>query len=241
MRVALVCVAKNEDHYIQEWIDYNKKLGFDDIFIYTNDWDYSNPDPNIHILPINGGNKQVYSYCYFIKTHHNEFDWAAFFDVDEFLVLKKHNNIKEFLSDYQECNGVAINWALFGDNGHKTVKNNNYSVLERFTKRQSSINNHIKTILNLKKTGVVDMNVHKPSVNICNTEYKNITTSFNDEGSLDIAQINHYFGKSYEEFVKKVERGRADSLDKRTVSEFLGHNTNEVDDFLALDFFKKEN
>ena len=38
MNVALVCVAKNEDNYIQEWIDYNKKLGFDDIIIYQNDY-----------------------------------------------------------------------------------------------------------------------------------------------------------------------------------------------------------
>ena len=36
MKVALVCIAKEEDNYIQEWIDYNKKLGFDDIIIYQN-------------------------------------------------------------------------------------------------------------------------------------------------------------------------------------------------------------
>ena len=29
MKVALVCIAKNEDNYIQEWINYNLKLGFD--------------------------------------------------------------------------------------------------------------------------------------------------------------------------------------------------------------------
>ena len=39
MKIALVCIAKNEDNYIKEWITYHKKLGFDDIFIYENDLD----------------------------------------------------------------------------------------------------------------------------------------------------------------------------------------------------------
>lgn len=33
-RAALVCIAKDEDDYIQEWIAYHKKLGFDDIYVY---------------------------------------------------------------------------------------------------------------------------------------------------------------------------------------------------------------
>ena len=46
IKVALVCIAKNEDNYIQEWITYNKLIGFDDIFIYQNDiYEYHNEDP----------------------------------------------------------------------------------------------------------------------------------------------------------------------------------------------------
>jgi phosphosulfolactate synthase (CoM biosynthesis protein A) len=36
MKVALVCVAKNEDNYIDEWLNYYNKLGFDNIFMYQN-------------------------------------------------------------------------------------------------------------------------------------------------------------------------------------------------------------
>ena len=31
IKVALVCVAKSEDYYLEEWLDYNNKLGFDKI------------------------------------------------------------------------------------------------------------------------------------------------------------------------------------------------------------------
>jgi len=37
-KIALVTMAKDEDFYLQEWIDYHLKLGFDDIFIYQNNW-----------------------------------------------------------------------------------------------------------------------------------------------------------------------------------------------------------
>ena len=38
MKVALVCIAKDEDEYIKEWIEYHKKLGFDNIFVFENNW-----------------------------------------------------------------------------------------------------------------------------------------------------------------------------------------------------------
>ena len=146
MKIALVCIAKNEDDYIQEWVNYNKKLGFDDIFIYQNDWICQIDEPNLIKIEFNGLNQQTNAYNNFIQNYHNNYDWVAFFDVDEFLVLKKHNNIKEFIMDYDEYSSIGINWVLFGDNDLNSV-DNNYEVLSRFTKRQSSINPHIKSII----------------------------------------------------------------------------------------------
>lgn len=37
-KVALAAIAKDEDNYIEEWIRYNLKLGFDKIIIYQNNW-----------------------------------------------------------------------------------------------------------------------------------------------------------------------------------------------------------
>lgn len=30
----LCCIAKNEDNYINEWVEYHLKLGFDRVVIY---------------------------------------------------------------------------------------------------------------------------------------------------------------------------------------------------------------
>ena len=212
MRVALVCIAKNEENYIKEWIDYNKKLWFDDIFIYQNDWVYNVEYDNVHYDTWNGLLKQTACYNKFVQLYHDKYDWAAFFDVDEFLVLKKHNNIKEFIEDYKEYNAIGINWRLFGNNGHDKVIDDNYNVLERFTKRENNRNPNIKSIIKLKKD--ITMLVHHPfDIPMVDTNYNVFRSGiWNFKGTTDVAQLNHYFCKTREEFEKKCERGRADGV-----------------------------
>lgn len=82
-----------------------------------------------------------------------------FFDVDEFLVLKKHNNIKEFISDYKNYNAIGINWVHFGNNNIEKVED--YSVINRFTKREIGVNSFIKSIIKLDKNIFLD-NTHSP-------------------------------------------------------------------------------
>ena len=236
MKVALVCIAKNEDPYIQEWIDYNKKLGFDDIFIYQNDWRWDGESENVHKFEIDGINKQREAYTHFIKKHKNEYEWAAFFDVDEFLVLKKHENIHSFINDYSDYPAIGINWFLFGDSGVKTI-NNEYSVVKRFTMRKSTIDQHVKCVVKLSNNFI--MGVHNPNHTWYDTNGQQHTGPFNIGGPNDVVQLNHYFTKTEEEFLLKCERGRADANNKRTVNEFQHHNFNEVEDLTAYNFFVK--
>jgi hypothetical protein len=244
MKIALICIAKNEDNYIQEWIDYNLKLGFDDIFIYQNDWRCSIEHPNVKKIEFDGVARQVPAYKDFIDKNHSNYDWAAFFDVDEFLVLKKHNNIKEFISDYSDCPSIGINWVMFGDNGLKTV-DGEYSVLKRFTKRQIQPQTHIKSIVKLSSD--LKMTVHNPMNYWFDTD-RNKNSGPHNKNRLDnVAQLNHYFGKTIEEFHQKSNRGKADctpiscspEFAKRTIKDFNYFNVNEIDDFSARDFFYK--
>ena len=239
MRVALVCIAKDEDHYIDEWVDYYTKLGVDDIFIFQNDWRTSIERPNVEKFTMDGRNKQLEAYNMFIKHYHTLYDWVMFFDVDEFLVLKRHNNIKEFIQEYKDAHSIAINWVIFGDNGLESVESE-YSVLKRVTKRCKVSNQHIKSIVKMIP-GVI-MEVHNP-INLINTDTnrKTFIGPFNQNGPIDVAQLNHYYTKTREEFTQKIERGRADSFTKRSIKEFDENkeNFNDVDDFLAFNFLYK--
>lgn len=244
LNIALVCIAKNEDRYIDEWIDYHLTLGFNRVHIYANDWNYANNSGYVTITNIAGKNQQRNAYNDFIKKYNHEYNWAAFFDVDEFLVLKKHENLQNFLSDYKECQSIGINWAIFGNNGHKKIINNNYSVLSRFTKRSTEkyfTNTFVKNITQLPTKYQQD--IHNPDGPWYNLNKKIRFGSFNKPVDWSVAQINHYFTKSDEEFMLKCKRGRADSSEIRMYFQHLDNmNCNAVDDYAARDsyFLRKQ-
>ncbi len=239
MKISLVCIAKDEDNYIKEWIDYHKKLGFDDIFIYENNWDSNINEENVHTIKMDGEIKQIESYNHFIKEYYGKYDWVAFIDVDEFITLKKHKDIKDFILEFG-VNSIAMNWVIFGSNGHDTIVNNNYSVLDRFTKRQNSVNPHIKTLLKLESPGIRMLDPHHPNVKLIDTNNNVITTPLNYEGNVDIIQINHYFCKTLSEFQHKINRGRADTHIKRSINEWYDYDINEIEDLTSLNFFKNK-
>lgn len=235
MKVALVCIAKNEDNYIYEWVNYHKKIGFDKIFVYENDWECPIENDVIEKIKINGRHQQIQAYNHFIQNYSSGYNWAAFLDVDEFLVLKKHKNVKEFINDYREFNGIGINWVLFGDNDHRKVIHDEFSVIKRFTKRSKNVNPHIKTILNLNTN--CQMSVHSPSnLSIVDTNKKIISGPLNFEGDDNIAQINHYFCKTEDEFDIKSKRGRNGYGSERDISDFIDNNINDTNDFYAYKF-----
>lgn len=243
MNVALVCIAKNEDNYIEEWIQYHLYLGFDHIFIYENDWRCNIDSSLVTKIPFDGLGMQENAYNHFLKYYNNEYDWVAFFDVDEFLVLKKQDDVKIFLQDYNDYNGVAINWYIFGDN-NLNEPNESYSVLERFTKRGRLMDNHVKCIV---KTNINDSyNIHNfRKTSVVNTNKDVIVGPFNKSKNDDIAQINHYFTKTIKEWEQKKTRGRAPHRKEnkmwfRTDADFHQHNFNEVEDLHALNFFLKK-
>ena len=62
---------------------------------------------------------------------------------------------------------------------------------------------------------------------------------FNYKASDDIAQLNHYYIRTYPEFIQKVERGNA-CHGKKPLSTFEENNFNEIEDLEALNFFRSK-
>jgi hypothetical protein len=252
MKVALTCIAKDEDNYIEEWINYNLKLGFDDIFIYQNNWRCSVERSNVNKIIWDGTytesdlphySIQTNAYNDFIQNYYKEYDWVAFFDIDEFLVLKKHNSIKQFISDYKESDAIGINWVFFGDNDLSF--NGEYSVLKRFTKRSKFADSRVKCIVKMNRN--INYIVHNPAnCTTTDTHYNKFFGVDNPNKKIDIAQINHYYCKTWDEWVKKKERFMSSkSMDGWYIKHgyenkdlhFYESNLNEVEDTLALDFY----
>ena len=152
-----------------------------------------------------------------LKRFYDKFDWIAFFDIDEFLVIKSGIKVNKWLNGYGEFDAVGINWKYFGDSGHKHVDNENFSV-SRFTMSQISLDEHIKTIVNTRKTGKSN------HIHICchctvksfaqdstvSVDRKNFIRSFSNRLNLGecekIAYLAHFRCKTSDEWLKKCER-----------------------------------
>lgn len=255
-------MAKEEDLYLQEWIDYHLKLGFDDIFIYQNNWRFKNPIPHTKVhfmewdvdsLPPEGKktwewNRHAMCYTNFGRQHFNEFEWAAFFDVDCFLTLKQTDDVKEFIKEFDHIpqRQIVINFAMFGDNGISTFDKNHTSVLERFTKRWGKPYNHsYYSFLPICK---LHENFDRHSIHFIDGEdWIDVDfvlgNGFNGSArqvSFNKAQLNHYYTKTLEEWRIKCEKTRAEGdFFTPDFSGFYSNNFNDVEDLHALNFFRK--
>ena len=81
--------------------------------------------------------------------------WIAFIDLDEFIVLKKHNCIMDLLATVNNsAAGLALNWYMFDFNGE--IEYRPAPLTKRFQRREKNVNQHIKTISRASKIVGVD-------------------------------------------------------------------------------------
>lgn len=233
VRCALVCITKNESRYMREFIDYYLKLGFTTICLYDNsdknELKTFKSLPNVKIIFFPGKARQVIAYNHFLTKFRNRYDYVAFFDSDEFLVLKKHTTIQHFCTDMIQDGAIGINWFIFGNNQH--MEYSPEPVTSRFTRRYFSMHPLVKTIARCRD--IQSMKIHNPV--LAHGKFRNcrgheIDGYINNDFDDSIAQLNHYCTKSNQEYNWKIQRGRGSLPTKRNYSDlepYLGYNHTE--------------
>lgn len=261
-KISIVVQAKDEDDYIDEWLEYNFKLGVDDIYILQHcGWRYSGKfknDQRLHLIEISERIAQFKAIFNEVLKIRELTDWAILIDVDEFIVLKNGmNNIKDFLKLYDDFIGVQFNWRLFGSSG--LTEGEDKSVLKRFVRCSKNLHPWAKLALNLRKLPedcrLLDVHtlVHENgniAEDIVNVSKKHFQTSpkRNDEDldeELSIAYIAHFKSKTYTEFIRRTDSSLGyfhyaenDFELQWLYSEYYKINKNEVEDKSALRFME---
>ena len=234
-KVALVCVARMEDYYLNEWLEYNHKLGFDKIILYQNDWRTDIEKPYLQKEIADGRSLQVPLYNQVLHNN-TEYDWIAFFDCDEFLVLKKHKNVKDFIQDYKDQTSViGINWFIHGNMG--IVNRTCNSLLKMFTRRTNVPDGHIKVFVNARSGERMQL-PHNTFGLAMDTNGKRFHGYLNPNGPEDVAYISHIHNKTKQDWNIRVERGRIDcniQHDPNRWDNEIGMNE-EVEDLSAFNF-----
>ena len=109
VKVAICTMAKKENLYIKEYVDYYIKLGINHIYIYDNNDDNTEKISDIignsykyyvtiyeNIKDIINNKSLIYTNCY--NNIKDKFHWIFFNDIDEYLVIKK-DNLNSYLSN----------------------------------------------------------------------------------------------------------------------------------------------
>jgi len=234
--VALVTSVRNEGLGLLEWVAYHLAIGIEQIFVYWNDND-DGSTPLINALDeagyitaienVNSGKvpvqKKALEHSLHFLPELRRYKWAFYLDADEFFVPIGGPGFDaaavvariEAANAEQAIDAVMFNWKWFGS--ENALRRTPGLLMERFV--HSKPNRHIKCMVRL--SAVTSMiHLHFPIMShperIVRSDLDRVDDSEHMTGKTSpvygIGQINHYWNKSFEEFLLKKSRGRVHSL-----------------------------
>ena len=148
--ILLIGVAKLENNYLREWVEYYKRIGITKIILCDNNpidgESLSEPIKDyvdlkfVEIDEYYRGKPNLQLNCYEkqFEINHMKYDWITFNDIDEFIFLENGSgyiNIQQFLDEpiFNDTDNIILTWKYYDDNNILDAVDGNYSVLKRFT------------------------------------------------------------------------------------------------------------
>ncbi len=228
---AVVLVIKDENKYLNEWIEHHLNIGFDHIYIYDN----GSKEKVIDVVSLlNKENKQKITvvdwrghhdhiqqdaYNHFMNNFKSDTRWGLFIDSDEFLRFTDGytNNVNKFLKNYEDYTEIWGYEVEYNANGLELYENK--PVRERFTKKTDVREGlYWKNFIQVNRIDSFLMHYayYDP--------YKHQIFK-NEQCNQNLFVIDHYYTKSWEEWNWKIrERGGADPKYHKALREFFEYN-----------------
>ena len=242
-KACIVATARNEGLYLLDWLAYHRALGFEKFFLYSND-NLDGSDSLLEALSdagevtwINSSIREgvrpqwkAYNHALQILPEILDYEWSLFIDIDEYFNL--NHEVFADLHDYlawcgrNPVDAIAFNWVMIGSNGQATWSDQ--SVRKRFAVTNKKADQHIKSMFRPQKFQASyshhpialigdEIAFRSPSMRVHEFDAsRGLALSTKPEG--EVAWVNHYYTKSYEEFLLKAARGRGAGLERTRIS-----------------------
>lgn len=233
-------IIRDDNEYLPEWLEWHIGQGIECFYIY----DHGSKIPvceTVKSLPQEiksrlkihdfGGSHEfaqheAYNDC--LKKYAGESRWIAFIDSDEMIRVKTGQTLQAFLREYEDYAGLFIKWIVYGANGQKNKSDAPCRV--RFSKEspskasenvgkvivQPAFMRKMLTHNGYTKEGFCVVDEHKREL-----EQAQI---YQPAGTTDLICLDHYYTKSYEEWLNKIKRGSCDPYYSRKYAEFFEYN-----------------
>ncbi len=256
--LAIMAIFKNEQDYMEEWIEHHLSQGFEQIYLYSNDpnihnYTYlSNPKYIQYIRLIDWVNqknngaqtiqRQAYTHC--VKNYSSECQFLLMLDLDEFVIpIKSYSKVSDYINslkpEWNQIKAFKIQRYDFGSNGHiskpfGTVVSN-YKSHEKICSSYKTLANTDYINSELDFYGVHDFNLNpNKQGKIFNNYFGYHETGFpnsckpNSINEIPLV-INHYYTKSYEEYLLRCDLWKQGGINP------IGHRTDCVNKFKSRD------
>ena len=244
---------KQENCYLQEWIEYHLIVGVDHFYLYDQDgsdearellapyekeklvtrhlWthlDGTKYDGPTRFYQVN---KNHLAFAHSARTYRDCAQWMMKIDIDEFLYPPPgQDHLSAYLDSInrEKIKGIRIPRFNFGHNGHE--KQPSGLVMEAYIKREPAASDH-KDMANCSFLGNNRFcysahwwhyKFYKPGIYLRES----------DENGI---RINHYYTKSFEEYMKRQNVSRGRNRNQDTFNE-KNRLSNDVEDQGMLRF-----
>lgn len=246
---SMCLLIKNENAYLEEWLDNYDSIGIDHFYIYDNGSAVSirSTIDNIKngyyrdrctVIDFSGKYKHMQYECYnnCLKKFGADNYWIGFADTDEFIMLKAGMNIRKFLNMFENNACVWIPWKVYNSNGH--INKPDGLMTENYTNEVINPSGLYGKVFvqpfRIQKMYVhlaygrysrLDMPVNQTGETHCNS-FNKLAAAYlhRDQELYPYAWCSHYITRSFEEWCDKVKRGSSDPNFKRKFYEFFQYN-----------------
>lgn len=230
IKICICSLGKKENKYIREFVEFYWKHGVDNIFLYDNNdiggekfeeviKDYID-EGFVKLRNWRGTKKtqfKILDDCY--AKNKNNYDWFLIYDIDEYIHLNNYSKIKDFLNEkkFDNCTKIYLNWVVHTDNNQ--IHYENKSLFERFPEveknakeKNNGVTHRVKCILRGQHPygNVSCWDLVSDKYKGCNgygDEAQLINRAYMNNTDFENYYIDHFYSKSLEEFVKKLNKG----------------------------------
>ena len=232
-------IIRDENEYLEEWLRWHIGQGVEHFYIY----DHGSKQPvreflqtldnvitdRVTVTEWKGrhadAQPDAYNDC--LSRRRGESRWIAFIDTDEQIRVKTGQTLPEFLKGYESYAGVMAVWVTYDAGGQ--IKKTEGLLRDRFTHASKKALVAGKTVV--QAMFMEDMYIHngkaKESFYVVD-EHRNAINDYAltpDVPTDDLICVDHYYTKSYEEWMAKLLRGSSHAKYQRKYEEFFLVNT----------------
>lgn len=227
-----VLLIRDENEYLPEWLEWHTGRGVEHFYIYDDSRESSVLDvlgEYTDLCTVRDAKRFKYhlqfeAYVDALRRFGNETEWMAFIDTDEFIRSGDGEQVTDIL-DSMPDNAAAVlcPWVIYNANGQLTKTPG--PVRERFT--SSVLWPWIKQMPNWKSIVrpalVTSMSAHSPSkmadgAILVDANGNEVVDKY--DLPADKLVVDHYYTKSYEEWLTRLPKGSCDPFAARRLEWF---------------------